>query len=132
MGGMLARIFILRHGGARDVERLVTIATPHFGSLDAFHTLLYGQGEFKNWLVGGEATVKRVMFSFPGLIELLPTYQRCCILGDPADPKRQPIDLLNLSLWTRFRWIPADVLKKSLANRSSCRPRFRRLPRSDS
>lgn len=44
MGGMVARIFVLRHGGQRHVERLVTVATPHFGSLNAFDTLLSGWG----------------------------------------------------------------------------------------
>lgn len=111
MGGMIARIFILRYGGGQDVERLITIATPHFGSLNAFQTLLDGLGGLENWVAGGKETVRRVAFSFPGLIELLASYQTCCVLGDPSDPGRKPISLLDFSLWTHYGWVPPAVFR---------------------
>jgi pimeloyl-ACP methyl ester carboxylesterase len=110
MGGMVARVFILSHGGDRDVERLVTMSTPHLGSLNAFHMLTQGLGGLENWVLGGEATVKRVVFSFPGLIELLAHYRTCCILGAPSDPQRRPIDMLDLSRWTHYGWVPPEVI----------------------
>jgi len=42
MGGMVARTYIQRHGGRRRVRKLVTLASPHQGTLLAW--LLPGQG----------------------------------------------------------------------------------------
>lgn len=107
MGGIVARLYILRYEGNTEVSRLITLGTPHFGSLDALYTLRFGLGDFKNWVVGGEQTVKKVLFSYPGLIELLPTYTGCCYLGPPQ--KRERLDILDVSLWKNLHWIPPYV-----------------------
>lgn len=108
MGGLVARIYVHKYGGAKRVNRIITLGTPHLGSAEALWTFLNGMGRFRNFVVGGEAQVKRVVFSFASLYELLPAYRGCCVLGAPTSSERHLIDIHDMQYWERFGWIPPD------------------------
>jgi pimeloyl-ACP methyl ester carboxylesterase len=108
MGGIVARLYIQGLGGSTRVKRLITLGTPHRGSAEALQTFFEGMGSFKNFVAGGESVVRRVMFSFPSMYELLPAYDGCCVLGAPSDPGRRLISVLDTQYWRRFGWPPPE------------------------
>jgi pimeloyl-ACP methyl ester carboxylesterase len=108
MGGLVTRIYVQQLGGAGRVNRVVTLGTPHLGSPESLGTFLNGMGRFKNFAAGGEAAVKRVVFSFPSMYELLPAYRGCCVLGVPGASGNTLINVLDRGPWTRFGWAPPE------------------------
>jgi pimeloyl-ACP methyl ester carboxylesterase len=105
MGGLIARIYIHREGGASRVGKLVTVGTPHLGSVEAVRAVLEGWGA-KSAFLGGRERVREVMLSFRSLWELLPTYSNCCIEGRRGASDNQPIDALDFDTYARLRWLP--------------------------
>jgi hypothetical protein len=74
--------------------------------MNSFATMSAGWGEFQNFLAGGLGTIRRVVFSFPSLYELLPSYEKCCRFGD--EDKYTTFDPADAKVWTDNDWIPAE------------------------
>lgn len=107
MGGLVSHIYLRKYGGDKRVSKLVTLGTPHLGSVETFWTFRNGLGSLKNFVVGGDELVRKTVFSFPSMYELLPTYDNCCIVGAPDDADRTPTNILDFETWIRYKWIPA-------------------------
>jgi pimeloyl-ACP methyl ester carboxylesterase len=105
MGGLIARIYVQQYDTAGDVKTLITLGTPFLGSAKTIYTMQRGWGFFPNWMAGGIEKIKNVIYSFPSFFELLPTYDKCCILGLPAAQDRAPVDLLDVKLWKDAGWL---------------------------
>lgn len=105
MGGVVARIYLDRHGGEDRVNSLITLGTPQWGSLKILDMLLSGFGGLGNFMAGGADEVKRVAFTFPSAFELLPFYDKCCIHGLPGKRNRRVFDILDDRYWLRA-WAP--------------------------
>lgn len=71
MGGLVARWFVEREGGAEVTRRIVTIGTPHRGALRALEQLVNGVRKGIGPL-GGDLT--ELARSMPSMYELLPQY----------------------------------------------------------
>jgi pimeloyl-ACP methyl ester carboxylesterase len=76
MGGLVARWFLEREGGAEYTRALVTIGTPHRGSLKALATLVNGLEPGVGPLRVG---LTKLVRSMPSMYQLLPTYD--CVVG---------------------------------------------------
>ena len=98
MGGIVARIYVQHLDGHQKVHSLVTLGTPHRGSLALLRSIANGFEGLGNFLAGGVDQVREVSFTFPSLFELLPSYTYCCIWGLPEEP-RHPINLLDETHW---------------------------------
>ncbi len=74
MGGLVARYFIEVLGGWRDTRRLITLGTPHRGSVKALDVLCNGLRE----CIGSVTLLdlSRLIQTFPSVYQLLPIY-RC-------------------------------------------------------
>jgi pimeloyl-ACP methyl ester carboxylesterase len=90
MGGLVARWFAQREGGAEMTSRIVTIGTPHRGAMKALDQLVNGARIGKGPLRPAFTTFAR---SLPSSYELLPEY--ACIevkgTGPPGAPALQTI-----------------------------------------
>lgn len=112
MGGLVARYY-LQYGdadlpddgsepkvtwaGARHVDRLVMIATPNAGSLDAIANLINGE-TLSRFLPRYEAALLGTM---PSLYQLLPrTRQRPVV----TDGDRRTVDVMDPKVWAHFHW----------------------------
>ena len=76
MGGLVARYYCEHLGGAEDTRRIITIGTPHRGSLKALQVLANGKRL-------GPYDLGTVARTFPSVWELLPQYP--CVRVDDAD-----------------------------------------------
>ncbi len=103
MGGLVARIFLHEYGQQYTVSSLITMGTPHLGSLRALQALLEGFGETLNLIPGGER-ITRVVGSFQSIYELLPTYENCCILNSPGTTEKKSVDITDIDLWRQMGW----------------------------
>lgn len=135
MGGLVAMIYVSREGQGR-VDKLIAMGTPFYGSLNALKTYLDGWGALKNFLAGGRDRVRQVVGTIPALFELMPRYDKCCIVGGPTDNDRKPVDLLQPTTWSSLGWMPSDVLlakrvEDSLASARSLDELVKKGPPSD-
>jgi lecithin:cholesterol acyltransferase len=73
LGGLVARWFLEREGGAELTRALITIGTPHLGSVKALGTLVNG---IERGLGPLSLSLTAFARSLPSLHQLLPTY-RC-------------------------------------------------------
>ena len=71
MGGLVARWFAEQEGGAELIRSLITIGTPHRGSLKALTTLVNGLDPGIGWL---RLPLTEFARSLPSLYQLLPQY----------------------------------------------------------
>ncbi|MER5865555.1 hypothetical protein [Kitasatospora sp. NPDC002040] len=76
MGGLIARHYVAHRGGWEVTRRLITLGTPHRGSLDALLRLVNGLA--KPWLPSA-LSLTAFARSLPSLHELLPGY--ACLPG---------------------------------------------------
>jgi pimeloyl-ACP methyl ester carboxylesterase len=106
MGGIIARIYIQRLDGGPRVKRFISLGVPAQGAMNAFAIMSEGWGQFKNLMAGGIATIRRVVFSFPSLYELLPRYDNCCRIGD--ETTYAPFDPTDVNVWKANGWIPPE------------------------
>jgi pimeloyl-ACP methyl ester carboxylesterase len=92
MGGLVARWYIDREGGAEITRKLITLGTPHRGSLNALEQLVNGAH------VGlGPFALKLTPFarSLPSLYQLLPEY--ACIEAPGGLTKTTETQVPNLA-----------------------------------
>jgi hypothetical protein len=100
MGGLVARWYIEREGGAEITRKLITLGTPHRGALNALETLVNGV-ELKlvdsyGISIGRLAPrLTRFARSLPSLYQLLPEY--ACIETDDGLAKTTEVLLPELS-----------------------------------
>lgn len=78
MGGLVARWFAEREGGAEHIRAIVTIGTPHRGSLKALGALVNGLDPLFGPLGRSLSALAR---SLPSLYQLLPQYD-CIVDGE--------------------------------------------------
>lgn len=71
MGGLVARWYIEREGGAEITRKLITLGTPHRGALNALETLVNGASVVLGPLA---PPITRLARSLPSLYQLLPEY----------------------------------------------------------
>jgi hypothetical protein len=95
MGGLVLRAFLWQAvraapGNPLPVGRVVFIATPHLGSLDAVQTLISGEG----WLAEGKADLRKLARTFPGVYDLLPRFGSAVV-----NPARQELDIFDIGNW---------------------------------
>jgi pimeloyl-ACP methyl ester carboxylesterase len=92
MGGLVARWFIEKEGGAEMTKALVTLGTPHRGSLNALEQLVNGVHKGR-WPFRIDLTA--FARSLPSLYQLLPEY--ACIENSGDLSKTTEVDLPSLS-----------------------------------
>jgi hypothetical protein len=97
LGGLVFRQFLhewtrLKPGIPLPVGRVVFIATPHKGSLDAAQTLISGESP---WL-GGQKEMRKLARTFPSVYELLPLYQNGVMRAEKAGVE---LDLFQERNW---------------------------------
>ena len=83
MGGLIARYFVECLGGWTDTHRLLTLATPHRGSLNAVSFLEQGM---KKGIGPFGVDLSPMLRSLPSVYQLLPTYP--CVRVDGGDMQR--------------------------------------------
>lgn len=104
MGGIVARLFIDKYGAQYRVSRLITIATPYYGSVQALQSFLVGMSDYWKYINSDDATVRRIYDSIPSVYELLPRYTSCCF-----DANHHPFDATDIKVWERQNWIPHEL-----------------------
>ena len=104
MGGLVARVYTAKHGGAERVARLISAGTPFFGSIKVYETVEKGWGAL-NVAMGGLPAFRRTMLSFPAVFELMPRYAACCE-GDAGTSKFIPA---NPEGWSALGWDGVDI-----------------------
>ena len=104
MGGIVAKVWTLEHGGARRVRKTIYLGTPFLGSMNALATLTEGWGAFANHIAGGIDVIRHTMLSFPALYELFPRYTRCCRLGDQR--AHEFLNVYDPAQWNTRDWLP--------------------------
>lgn len=80
MGGLVSRYFLECLGGWRDARALITLGTPHQGSLNAVDFLVHGM---KKGIGPLGLDLSPLLRSYPSVYQLLPIY-RCIDTGDGA------------------------------------------------
>jgi pimeloyl-ACP methyl ester carboxylesterase len=137
MGGVMARYYLqygnaplpadgsvpeLTWAGAEHIERLVMVAPPNAGSLQAVEYLTQGV-QFSRFFSKYEPAVLGTM---PSTYQLLPrTRHRPLVAG----PKRQAIDLFDPKNWVQGRWgffnpNQSEVLRQLLPDESDPQKRL--------
>jgi pimeloyl-ACP methyl ester carboxylesterase len=106
MGGLVSRIYVRNFGGAARVERLISLGVPAQGAMNSLATMVEGWGKIQNALAGGLNPVRRVLFSFPSLYELFPSYADCCRIGNESD--YQAFDPMDIAVWKQNDWLPIE------------------------
>ncbi|WP_330176183.1 hypothetical protein OG875_23385 [Streptomyces sp. NBC_01498] len=81
MGGLVARYYVKCLGGHEITRRLITIGTPHRGSIDALETLVNGYGLGLGRLRLAVAPMTSFARSLPSLHQLTPDYA-CLATGE--------------------------------------------------
>jgi hypothetical protein len=97
MGGVVFRQFLnswktLKPGLPLPVNRVVFIATPHLGSVDAVESMIRGE----TVLFGGQKELRKLSRTFPGVYELLP---HGSLNNAVVDSAGAPLDIFNVNNW---------------------------------
>ena len=104
-GGVVARAYVHNHGGANRVRQIITMGTPHRGSVDTFETLYEGwDGWAINRRMGGAVEIRKTLLTFPGFYDLLPNYANCCQFASATGGKEEPFSAFDPKAWSRFSW----------------------------
>jgi len=91
MGNHICRFYI-RDFGFTSIDKVVFVAPPFKGSLATVDTLLRGQGYFKNI----KKKLREIMRTFPGALELLPTYENAALFKDDTQ-----VDFFDKDHWQK-------------------------------
>jgi pimeloyl-ACP methyl ester carboxylesterase len=105
MGGIVANVY-LQQAHDKNAKRLINLGVPLRGSMNALAETSEGWGGIENYMAGGMTTIRRVMFSFPSLFELMPSYDKCCRIGTTAS--YHEFDPTETDLWKSHDWLPAE------------------------
>jgi pimeloyl-ACP methyl ester carboxylesterase len=131
MGGMVARYYAMYGGrdvldaaiacpdwlGAQNLNRLIMIATPNSGSINALRVLLRGFSALSFAAPFGylprnfgrklpfARVGSRVTFTVPAIYQLLPPRGHARFFNAALSPI--PVDLYDVETWRRFRWSAA-------------------------
>lgn len=98
LGGMVSRYYVQKLGGVERVERLVTISSPHAGTIAAFFRWNTGASEMRPW----SAFLKELDES----IEMLKQVQATSIWS--------PFDLMILPCWSsRLKYVNERIIPVS-------------------
>lgn len=89
MGGLVFRSF-LRKFPTDEIGRVVFMAVPHRGSLDAAEAMIRGE----TTLFGGRKEMRKLARTFPGVYELLPRFT-----GSVVDSKGKELDIFKIESW---------------------------------
>jgi pimeloyl-ACP methyl ester carboxylesterase len=109
-GGLVARYYIQKLGGAPRVRKLFTMGTPHRGSVDTLETLFEGWGGadagildsiVDGWM-GGPRALRKALLTFPSFYDMLPTYPQCCWFAATRDDKGREFDIFSPQSWAQF------------------------------
>jgi pimeloyl-ACP methyl ester carboxylesterase len=111
MGGLIALIYAHKFNDDGRLNRVITLGTPYFGSLEALRTLLYEKFKFRAVSGIDRYRVNRIILSFPSLYELLPNY-KCCEILDSSKQVQETVDILDISSWEKFGWLPAEFTRQ--------------------
>jgi len=111
MGGLVARIYLRDHEGGKRVARLVTMGTPHRGSVKILRIADSGWSWWENALAGGIGQIRETLMTFPSVYELLPSYPDCCVLGTPNTPNQTSVaqatfSPISLQFWKSLSLLP--------------------------
>jgi hypothetical protein len=95
LGGLVLRAFIAAWqkagaGTRLPVGKIVFIATPHLGSVDAIEAMIRGE----TVIFGGRKEVRKMARTFPGLYDLLPRFA-----GAVLDAQDNELDIFNFANW---------------------------------
>jgi hypothetical protein len=93
MGGLVLRAFLAAWRAATGtpppIGRIVFIATPHLGSLDAVEALISGEAV----LFGGRKELRKLLRTFPSVYELLPRFDGAVVRNGA------PLDIFDVRNW---------------------------------
>lgn len=103
LGGLIARVYAIRNGGADRIAHLVSAATPFLGSVRVYETLDRGWGAL-SVAMGGIHAFRRTILSFPSIFELMPRYAACCDV-DEGQPLFRPS---TNDAWRALGWEGVD------------------------
>lgn len=112
MGGIVTRIYLKEFRANQPIQKVVYFGTPFIGSMVPLGTLAKGWGALANRIAGGMDGIRRVVISFPAILELLPRYKnairivsRQAVLGS--------MDPFNPDQWVKFGFLPKGFDKGS-------------------
>ena len=78
----MANVYI-QQSHDKNLRRLINLGVPLRGSMNALAETSQGWGGIENFVAGGMTTIRRVMFSFPSLFELMPSYTSAAASARP-------------------------------------------------
>lgn len=122
MGGCLAKHYATVMGGHKKIEKLVMLASPLRGSLDALKTLVMGETWFFDWFT--RKGLRKLARTLPGVYDLLPFDGYSSQSGkirwpSPAVSRDgDPVDIFDSTQWQEnvTDQIGPEVLKRHLEN----------------
>ena len=108
MGGLVARIYLSDYEGGKRVARLITMGTPHRGSMKILRLADSGWSWWENALAGGIGQIRETLMTFPSVYELLPSYPDCCVLGTPNQTSvgQATFSPFSLQFWESLSLLP--------------------------
>ncbi len=89
MGGLVFRALLGKYAKKEHIGRVVFLAVPHRGSLDAVDAMIRGN----TILFGGMKEMRKLARTFPGVYELLPRFKDALV--DGAGNALSPFDVKN-------------------------------------
>ncbi len=97
MGGLIFREFLAAWKTAKPdtplpVDRVVFVATPHLGSVDAVESLIRGE----TVMFGGQKELRKLARTFPAVYELLPNP---ALPNTVVNPDGVPVDIFDVNNW---------------------------------
>ncbi|GGM40495.1 hypothetical protein GCM10007977_047400 [Dactylosporangium sucinum] len=116
MGGLVARWYAERLGGAEFVRAVVTIGTPHRGSANALDSIVNG---VRRGLGPIALDLTDAVRSFPSMYELLPAYRCVHVDAGLRAPHETTLPNLDRQRATRAREAFHDLLHPAPAHGST-------------
>lgn len=107
MGGYVVRYYLFKHGPEASIHKVIYLGTPFLGSAATLATLKDGFGFMQNAMAGGKTSVRQIVLSIPGFLELLPRDPECCYVKDGEQQIFFADRLFDAETWRRNGWLPA-------------------------